>query len=125
NQNMALGGAGNLVITGIIGTGAGIVTKDGTGTLVLNAANTFTGGFTLDSGTVIINNATALGAATGMLRINGGTIASTNNNPFTIGNLVTLNGDLTLGQAVGGTGALTFNNQVDLGSGVRTLTLNN
>jgi autotransporter-associated beta strand protein len=125
NQNLSFGGAGDTLVTSVIGTGAGMVTKDGSGTLILNAANTFSGGFKLNNGTVLINNAAALGASGGMVALNGGTLASTNFTGFTIGNLITIGGNITLGQSEGGVGPLTFSNQIDLGSGVRTLTINN
>ncbi len=123
--NLTLGGEGETVASGTIGAGAGTVTKDGNGTVTLTGANTFTGGFIMESGTLLLGQNTSIGAAGGTVKINGGTISANTNANLTIANPIMLNGDVTLGQANGGTGALTFNNQVDLGTGIRTLTINN
>ena len=56
--------------------GAGKVTKDGSGTLTLTGTNTFTGGFVLNTGTVVLANDTATSGAlgTGTITLNGGTL---------------------------------------------------
>lgn len=53
-------------------SGAASVVKSGAGLLTINAANTFTGGVTIQSGTVRIGNAAALG--TGVVTLRGGTL---------------------------------------------------
>ncbi|MCW1885441.1 autotransporter-associated beta strand repeat-containing protein [Luteolibacter flavescens] len=60
--------------SGSIG-GETTLTKTGAGTLTIAAANTYTGGTTLEAGTLNINGATALG--TGLLTINGGMLDNT------------------------------------------------
>ena len=62
----------NSVISNIGTTGGdvGALTKLGEGTLVLNAANTFSGGVRINAGTVQAGNASALG--TGAVKIDGG-----------------------------------------------------
>ncbi len=62
NQSITFAPSGTQTITGTIagGVGAGSVIMDGAGTLVLDAHNTFTGGITIDSGTVEL---AALGAS--------------------------------------------------------------
>ncbi len=52
-------------LTGIIsdGTGAGTVGKTGGGTLILDAVNTYSGGTSLDAGSLVITNGSALGTA--------------------------------------------------------------
>ncbi|MBI3880709.1 MAG: autotransporter-associated beta strand repeat-containing protein, partial [Verrucomicrobia bacterium] len=121
--NLNFGGVGNLISTAVIGAGAGTVTKDGTGTLTLSGANTYTGGFIFNSGTVLLGNNAGLG--TGTAQFNAGTLASSSSSAFTVANNLSFAGDLTLGQASGGTGPLTFSGQVDLGSVTRTLRVNN
>lgn len=104
--------------------GTGFI-KNGAGTWSLANGNTYTGGFTLNAGTVAVGGVNAMGAG-GPLLINGGTIRSNN---ATARNLtgkytaITLGGDVTLGDATAN-GALTFSNNTDLGGGTRTLTVN-
>ena len=59
--------------TGII-SGNGTVIQSGTGTLTLNQANTYSGGTTVNAGTLQAGNASAFGATTGLLTVNGGTV---------------------------------------------------
>src|SRR5207245_2175689 len=59
------------------------LTKNGTGALTLSGANTFTGGTTLNAGTLNINNASALGTVAGTFTIAGGTIDNTSGAPIT------------------------------------------
>jgi autotransporter-associated beta strand protein len=60
---LTIGGAGNTSISSIIGTGAGTLTKDGTGTVTLTAANTYTGSTTVSAGTLFVNGSLAAGSA--------------------------------------------------------------
>lgn len=76
-HTLALGGTGNWTFNNAVGQGNGTLTmtKSGTGTLTLTGNSTYTGGLVLNSGLLLINNAGALGNATGgALTINGGTI---------------------------------------------------
>ena len=75
-------------------TGTDSMTKRGTGTLILNAANDYTGGTFLEAGTLQIGNSSALGSMTtaGAVTLTGGTLESTV--------------DLNLGRFVGGTPAI-------------------
>jgi autotransporter-associated beta strand protein len=68
--------------TGDIG-GAADLRKLGTGTLTLDTANTYTGGSTLFAGTLNLKNAAALGASSGTLTINGGTLDNTSGSALT------------------------------------------
>jgi autotransporter-associated beta strand protein len=79
-HNLVLAGSGNWTFNNAIGQGNGVLTivKNGNGTLNLTGTSTYTGGLVLNSGTLLINNAAAIGnTANGVLTINGGTIDNT------------------------------------------------
>jgi autotransporter-associated beta strand protein len=100
------------------------ITKVGAGTLTLaNAANSFSGGVRLQSGLLRLGNDSALG--TGTLSITNGTLASDSSTARTLTNSVNVYGNFTVGQALGGTGNLTFAGPMNLGSVTRTVTVNN
>ncbi|ALM85474.1 hypothetical protein ASB57_23125 [Bordetella sp. N] len=113
-------GNNNLALNGALAGNGGLI-KSGQGTLTLGGANGYLGGTTLVGGTLALGNAGALG--TGALTVSGpGTLQ--NNSAMTVGNLVTLNGDLAIVNAtdlaltntISGAGALTK-------TGAGTLTL--
>ena len=112
------------------GGGGYSLTKVGSGTLTLSAANTYGGGTTLSAGTLAIGNDGALGTGTFTLQNSVG-IQSADGTAHTITNaLGTLTGsgvNLTFGAVSGGTGALTFTNNFNIASGsaTRTFTVNN
>lgn len=97
-----------LAVSGVIsGIGSSSLTMAGTGTLELLAKNTYTGGTTVNGGTLIINNASNNGYSdigTGTLTINSGAIVVTagDHNPFGYGvgvpnNIVINGGTLSTG----------------------------
>lgn len=65
------------------GTNVSSVIKQNSGTLILETANAYTGGTTLNAGTLVINNASALGDVGGTFTIAGGTIENTSGSPIT------------------------------------------
>lgn len=98
-------------------SGAGALTKTGDGTLVLQAANTHSGGTTLSAGTIEAAADAALGSGT--IGLNGGTLlASGAARSYT--NAVSVGGNVTLGGSGNG---LTFSGPVNLGGASRTLTI--
>lgn len=94
--------------------GASSLTKTGAGTWVLTGNNSYTGGTFLNGGTLAVANDGNLGAASGALTFNGGTLENTS--AFATSRGITLNAgggtfqtdaDLTVSSAIGGAGALT------------------
>ena len=81
NGGMAFNRSDAVTYSGTI-SGTGSVTKSGAGSLTLTAANSYSGGTTLSTGTLILNSGTAGVSAssaigTGALTISGGVIDST------------------------------------------------
>ncbi len=60
----------NQSLSGVI-SGTGSLVKNGTGTLTLNAANTYSGGTTVNTGTLVVGNT---GATNGRVTLNGGNV---------------------------------------------------
>jgi len=88
-------------------SGAGSVVQQGTGTTVLTAANTYTGGTTITAGTLQLGNGGANGSILGNV-VDNGTLAFNRSDMYTFGGLVS------------GTGGLS-----QLGSGTTVLNLAN
>lgn len=88
-------------------TGAGGISKTGLGKLILNADNDFTGGLTINAGTVVATFANSLGDGAVTLR-SGGTLASVTS--LTINSLTWDGGTISLlaGQPISITNALTM-----------------
>lgn len=71
NLTLVVGGAGNMIISGIVALGTGGVNKaDGASTLTLSGANTYTGATTVSAGTVKNGSAVAF-TNKGALTVNG------------------------------------------------------
>jgi fibronectin-binding autotransporter adhesin len=107
-------------------SGSGYIVKDGTGTLALNAASSYSGGTTLNSGQISVGNDSALG--TGVVRVSG---ASTISGSAALANDVQLSASVTLQSTALGD-ALTLNGVISgaggltkEGAGSLTLTGNN
>ena len=100
------GGVGVTISLGGELSGAGNITKAGTGTLMLSGANTFTGDVTVSAGTVVAGNATALG--TGTVSLAAGTTLKNgmDSGTVTVGTLKTVAGSvLNLGASASTTTA--------------------
>jgi autotransporter-associated beta strand protein len=127
------GAAGSVQITssGVIsGSGKLSLSSSNTRAVALNAANAFTGGFTLNPGAIVNTGVGAIASASGttssafgaydgtqVLTINGGRINS-NNNAFHARN-VSIAGDFTFAS----TSRTEFGGSFDLGSATRIMTL--
>ncbi len=111
-------------IGGVIGTTTGTLAKNGSGTLTLSAANTYTGATTVNAGIVRVQNATSLGTtATGTTVVSGATI-EIDGSGLTIAEPITS----LIGTGVGGNGALrnlannnTWSGVITLGAGGATI----
>jgi autotransporter-associated beta strand protein len=118
-------GSGNTVFAGGIkanDTGrdlAMVINTTGSGAVRIEGTGSYTGGTTLQQGTLQVRGSSALG--TGALTINGGTLASIIS-PRTLTNTVTVGGNFTLG---GSGHAITLNGTMDLGGGTRIITTAN
>ncbi|MDD0843067.1 autotransporter-associated beta strand repeat-containing protein, partial [Pseudomonas sp. Gutcm_11s] len=122
-DDLTLPGSANFTLNGIItgGTGNSLI-KQGTNTLTLNGVNTYAGGTSLDAGTLLLGNDSALG--TGALDVTGAANLGSSNGARSLNNAIDLADDLsligaadfTLNGIVSGAGAL-----IRAGSGNLTL----
>ncbi len=99
-----------VTFSGIISGVGGSIVKEGSGTVVLTGASTFTGLTTLNDGTVSISSGNSLGASGGAIVFDGGTLRTTAN--LAIGRALILTSDGTIDTA-----STTFLNGVVSGAG--------
>ena len=76
----------------LVGEGT-TLTKSGSGTLTINTANDYTGGTSINGGTLVLGDNKALGKGSVIL----GSNATLNLNDHTLSNTITLNGDASIG----------------------------
>ncbi len=88
--NYLFGGGGSII-------GPASLTKNGTGALTLATGNSFSGGTTINGGTLVVNNNTALG--TGSLILNVGVLDNNSGNNVVVSGVpqVMWNSDITFG----------------------------
>ncbi|QQE12264.1 autotransporter-associated beta strand repeat-containing protein [Planctomycetota bacterium] len=106
-------GSNGTEISGIISGDTGSLTKTGSGTLVLNSSNTYSGGTTLSGGTIDINTDNAFGDSAGAITVAGDTlldIGPWTEDIRTIDNAINLND----GQVLSVTGSNTMNLNGDI-----------
>ncbi|MFG1428206.1 autotransporter domain-containing protein [Roseixanthobacter glucoisosaccharinicivorans] len=97
-------------------SGSGQVVKEGSGSQTLSGTNTYTGGTTINAGTLQVSSDEALGAASGSLTLNGGTLSTsgtfTSSRSVILGSnggtLSTASGVLTVSGVISGSGGLTI-----------------
>lgn len=129
-RNVTLGHANSRITadTGVTYTiggpinGSGTLNKVGDGTVSLGSnANSWTGGTVLNSGVLAVNTGSFLGAGTGVVTFQGGTLQNAHggNNTYGLGNPITV--------AAGQTGTINMGNRMGIGgavSGAGTLNVN-
>lgn len=91
---------GNQVYNGVI-SGSGGFSKSGTATLTLGGANTFRGTTTLNGGTVVMNNASALGFGKNSLTMTGTAALDVNGNNLSVNVLAGAAGNMIQNNATG------------------------
>ena len=110
-------------------SGSGQFLKGGTGTLTLSGANNYSGQTTHEAGVLLIGNNSALGTGVYQVDFNNATnktIAANGTGNFTLSQSNNIYNNLTLGEATGNTGKLTFSGGTALGDELdarRTLTV--
>ena len=116
-QSWNVGSGRTLTAAGAVAINSAL-SKDGTGNLILSTANTGSGGVTLNSGTLTLNNANSAGVSS-TLTLNGGTLAlgadtaSTINIVFGGPVLISMGANRVIGgnsstPTISGNGTLTF-----------------
>lgn len=93
------GGAGYSTTVGAALTGNSGLAKTDLGTLVLTGTNTFTGGLSIQGGTVSVGADANLGAASGAVGFDGGNLTVTGG--FTTGRTFNVNSDATITTGAG------------------------
>ena len=117
-QGLTVGGAGNTVFAGAIGTTTGTLTKDGTGTATLLGANTYTGQTSVSNGVLALGAAGVLGASNTVNISSVGTI--TTNGLGAVSNTGGAYGTLSVGNVANTISMLTGTGLVSFGTSAAT-----
>jgi autotransporter-associated beta strand protein len=96
----------------------GSLTKIGRGKLTLSKANTYTGGTTLNGGTLLVKNKTGSGTGSGAIQVNNGTLEGTGkiNGAVMVGNGSLSGAILLAGNSAKSPGTFTINNTLTFNS---------
>ncbi len=118
-QNGSLSGLNNQT-TGqsLVGGVGGGVTLNGAGTVILSNGNSYAGGTTVSSGTLLVNNAGGSATGTGTVVTSGGTLLG---GTGSISGATTVVGNLNAGNGGSNTETLAFGSSLNL-SGAQTTT---
>ena len=109
----------SFVLPGIV-SGTGSLTQAGTGTTILTASNSYTGGTTIQQGTLQLGNGGTTGSITGNIA-NNGNLTINRSDSYTLAGIVSGTGSLT--QAGTGTTILTAENSYTGGTTIQQGTL--
>lgn len=110
--NYTFAGSGSL-------SGTMTLVKDGTNSLALNTANSYSGATTIKAGSLVLGNTTALGAGTASATVQSGATLDVNGNTVGTGSVQPV---VAGGAGVGGKGAI-INSGADQNNALRSLTL--
>ncbi len=112
NGTLAINRSDNFSLGAVV-SGSGQLQHVGSGTTILTAGNSYTGGTSLDAGTLQVSNDGNLGNASGGLSFNGGTLHTTgapfvsSRNVLSVGNVTIVSDkDLNMGGIFNGSGNL-------------------
>ncbi|MDD4970437.1 MAG: autotransporter-associated beta strand repeat-containing protein [Paludibacter sp.] len=114
--------------SGVIGSGAIAVTKNGTGALTLSGNNTYTGTTTIAAGTLKLGNTNALGTTAGGTSVTSGGVLDLNGINYSNAELLTLAGTgISSGGALINSNAIgaTYAGNITLSTTAPTITANN
>ncbi|NBV85017.1 MAG: hypothetical protein EBS01_01850, partial [Verrucomicrobia bacterium] len=114
SSSLTLAGTSAIVLSGSVQLGLGALVKSNPADLTLSAANSFSGGFTMSSGTVYAGNNLSFGSGT--ITYNGGVIAANGTAALSFANDVVFGTDVFLGDTAR-TGTLTFAGNVSQTAG--------
>ena len=128
NASLVFDRSGSVTVANVI-QGTGSLVQDGNGVLTLTGANTYSGGTTINRGTLQLGSGTALGATAGSLTLTGGTV-DLNSYNLTVGSLSGTAGTITDNSTSTGVSTLTISQAADTtyggevrNGGTRTLAL--
>jgi autotransporter-associated beta strand protein len=97
SRTVTINGTGSITISGVVANNAAAnsmasnLVKGGSNTLMLTAANTYTGTTTVSAGALLVSNSSGSGTGTGAVQVNAGTLGGTGS----------VSGAVTIGNGIG------------------------